>query len=780
MKSIPSTLYPAKRRWLSAFLAAAALVFFNEVYAGEVNNKLVSRAAGETGVVGNAASVAPDITPDGRYMVFESIATNLLPGVSGRQVYLRDLQTGAVELISKNTSGAPGNGSSYQAHVSADARYVSFSSSASDLVAGDTNGFDDIFLRDRQTGTTTKISLTSTGGQTNGPSFQSRITGDGRFVMFESRATNLVPGDTNAMGDGFLVDRTNGTIERVTLTSTGGEIIASPGGRNETTGISDDGNLIVFLTDADASNIVPNDTNNAQDVFLRNRAAATTIRLSVNAQGQEGNDHSLFPSISRDGNTIVFTSYASNLVDGDTNGVSDVFMLNRTTGQLTRITNGNGDCAQVTVSGDGRFVAFASNASNLVSDDDNAFGDQFLYDDTTKTITLLSRSSDGRPGNGSSGSQKLPGRQVFCCDAHVSVDGRFVSYDSQASNLVVDDNNAASDVFLHDRAPTVVARAGADQTVLEGTAVSLDGSGSLGTNLSYSWQQLSGVPIADGTGQNSAVFSFTAPTVSETTVLLMRLVVTNGEGLSSFDTVNVTVTDSGSSNPGPGPTPGPGNGVDSDGDGIPDADELRVGTNPSDPNSRPGGSADFDGDGTPDHLDFDDDGDGRLDADEILAGTNPYDPNSPPRGNTPGEPIDTSKPFTVTKLQMKISFQNKGDSATLQGTFDAPAGFDPAGKAISMSVAGVTNSATLDAKGKSKVIKVTYKKPKKGTSFAGGPIKLATSFKKASFKNGLGLNDATGSQSLNVPVIVKVDGQNYTANVPKTAVSKQGKQSSIK
>ena len=204
---------------LCAVLTVGMSQNFFSITAGEVNNRLVSRASGEAGVIGDAPSVAPDMTPDGRYLVFESLSTNLVTGAAGRQVYLRDQQTGDVELISKNTAGAAGNGSSYQAHVTADARFVSFSSSSTDLVSGDTNGFDDIFLRDRQAGTTVRISAPPGGGQTNGSSFQSRLSGDGRFVLFESRATNLISGDTNQMGDGFLLDRTTGLIERVTLTS---------------------------------------------------------------------------------------------------------------------------------------------------------------------------------------------------------------------------------------------------------------------------------------------------------------------------------------------------------------------------------------------------------------------------------------------------------------------------------------------------------------------------------------------------------------------------------
>src|SRR6185436_5012987 len=201
--------------------------------------------------------------------------------------------------------------SSYGA-ISADGRFVAFASSASNLVAGDTNGTNDIFLRDRAAGTTVLLSVDSAGTQGNGPSQSPAISADGHLVAFLSVASNLVPGDTNSGSDVFVRDLQSATTERVSVTSNGSQVYA--GGTYPS--ISADGAYVAFISAA--PDLVAGDTNGVLDVFLRNRTSGTTERVSVGSGGVEGDDRSGFAAISADGRYVVFQSKATNLVPGDT------------------------------------------------------------------------------------------------------------------------------------------------------------------------------------------------------------------------------------------------------------------------------------------------------------------------------------------------------------------------------------------------------------------------------------------------------------------------------
>src|SRR5262245_35592588 len=226
---------------------------------------------------------------------------------------------GTTTRASVATGGAEGD--SYSAFVtpSGDGRFVAFHSGASNLVAVDTNGADDVFVHDRQLGTTELVSVATDGTQGNSDSDRPWISADGRFVAFRSNASNLVAGDTNAKNDVFVRDRQLGTTERVSVSTGGvqgnlGSFFAS---------ISGDGRFVAFASHA--SNLVAADTNGVDDVFVRDRLLGTTERVSVDSGGAEGNHHSVYLMISRDGLFVTFRSNASDLVAGDTNGVRDVF-----------------------------------------------------------------------------------------------------------------------------------------------------------------------------------------------------------------------------------------------------------------------------------------------------------------------------------------------------------------------------------------------------------------------------------------------------------------------
>ncbi len=209
------------------------------------------------------------------------------------------------------------------ASISADGRYVGFSSSANNLVPGDTNGIDDAFVYDRQGGTIVRISVASDGTQGNGYSSGCQISADGNFASFSSSANNLVPGDTNGTLDIFVYDRQTDTIERISVASDGTQANSQSTGGS----MSANGRFVGFASSA--SNLVPGDTNGTNDAFVYDRQTDTIQRVSLASDGTQANSQSMAPSISSDGRFVGFSSWASNLVPNDTNGVSDIFVYDR-------------------------------------------------------------------------------------------------------------------------------------------------------------------------------------------------------------------------------------------------------------------------------------------------------------------------------------------------------------------------------------------------------------------------------------------------------------------
>jgi Tol biopolymer transport system component len=321
---------------------------------------------------------------------------------------------------------------------------VAFAAEASNLVPGDTNDFRDVFVHDRQTGQTSRVSVASDGTQGDWPSgdLGLAMTGDGRFVAFESAATNLVPDDTNSSRDVFVHDRQTGQTARVSVASDGTE--GNLGSGQFGVSISADGQVVAFPSSA--RNLVPGDTNITWDVFVHDRQTPQTTRVSVASDGTEGDRDSTSPRLSADGRFVAFSSNATNLVPNDTNGWMDVFVHDRQTGQTSRVsvasddTEGNGRSGHrgLCVSPNGRFVAFTSEAWNLVPGGSYSRG-AFVHDRQTGQTTRVGVTSDGTPGTGS------------CDFPSLSADGRFVAFQSASSNLVPNDTNGASDVFVHDR-----------------------------------------------------------------------------------------------------------------------------------------------------------------------------------------------------------------------------------------------------------------------------------------------------------------------------------------
>jgi Tol biopolymer transport system component len=345
---------------------------------------------------------------------------------------------------SVSSTGAQADTGGGEPALSGSGRYVAFSSSADNLVAGDTNGplITDVFVRDRLTGVTQRVSVGSGGEQATATSLGPALSSSGRYVAFTS-AARRVPADTDAFFDAYVRDLATGDVRRLSSARSGG----APNGASFGVAISADGRRVAF--DSYASNLVAGDTNGVPDVFVRDRWTGVTSRVSVGAGGAQGNGDSggiSTPAISGDGRYVAFTSLASNLVAGDTNGVTDVFTRDLRTGVTRRMSltptgrAANGGSESVAISSDGRIVAFASYASNLVAGDTNGVRDVFVRDRWTGVTRLVSVASDGIRANGSS------------AEPAVSGDGLRIGFSSDATNLVPNDTNDATDVFVRDPA----------------------------------------------------------------------------------------------------------------------------------------------------------------------------------------------------------------------------------------------------------------------------------------------------------------------------------------
>ena len=291
-----------------------------------------AQADGSSGLPGQTANRA--ISGNGRYVVFTSSATNLVPGDTNAvtDVFIRDRVSGKTRRVSVSSSGAQANGSSASPSVSADGRFVAFTSSASNLIASDSNGFADVFVRDLSTGKTRRVSVSSGEAQADASSGASAsISAGGRFVVFASGATNLVPGDTNAVADIFIRDRKAGKTRRVSVSSSE----AQADGAKSNASVSANGNIVAF--DSGATNLVPGDSNATTDVFVRNRSKGKTRRVSVSSGGTQGNGASDLSALSANGDVVSFTSLATNLIASDSNAVRDIFVRVLSTKKTSRV-----------------------------------------------------------------------------------------------------------------------------------------------------------------------------------------------------------------------------------------------------------------------------------------------------------------------------------------------------------------------------------------------------------------------------------------------------------
>jgi hypothetical protein len=400
---------------------------------------LSRESLGAGGAQANDGSYESQPIGNGRYVAFYSDATNLVLGdTNGKgDIFVRDRLTGAVERVSVSSTGAQAEGDSWDFGISADGRFISFVSSAENLVP-DNNLVADAFVRDRVLGTTERVSVTSIEVQANGATNQADMTPDGRYVAMQSRAGNLGSGDSNGKHDIFVRDRLLGTTLSASPAFGGGD----SNDYSERPSISADGRFVAF--DSPASNLVAGDVNANFDAFVRDTVAGTTTRVSQSTAGVGGTAGAFAPTISDDGRFVVFAAFAPNLVAGDTNGVNDIFVRDRTLGTTALVNtvaggmaNGRSDFA--VISPDGLLVAYESDASNLVPGDTNGVGDVFVTTRSTGQTQRMSVATNGTQAN------------ADCDEAAFGPDGRTVGFGSAATNLVAGDTNGKRDVFVATR-----------------------------------------------------------------------------------------------------------------------------------------------------------------------------------------------------------------------------------------------------------------------------------------------------------------------------------------
>lgn len=426
-------------------------IFVHDLVTGE--NEIASLSSGGRQTI-NESSNLPTLSADGQFVAFETDAANLINNDNNMatDVFVRDRNAEITLRASEAVAGTQGDGDSADdAAVSSDGRFVAFRSGATNLVNGDTNQRDDIFVFDRDTGAIERVSVNSAGEEANAISAQSSISDDGRFVAFVSLASNLgMNDDTNGTADIFVHDRDLDTTERVSIDSSG----AGGNGFSQLPSVSSNGQFVAF--ESGATNLVDGDSNGKFDVFVRDLINETTERVSAGDGGTvEGDEDSFYASISDDGRFVAFESSATNLVADDTNGARDAFVHDRDTGETRRVsvdsdgnegTGGNQGTNRPRISGNGQFIAFEAEFDNLVEGDSNGVDDIFVHDRAAGATERVSVDGSGNEIDG------------FSIDPDISDDGRFVLFTSVEPELDPDapSNGFTLDVFVHDRETGVV------------------------------------------------------------------------------------------------------------------------------------------------------------------------------------------------------------------------------------------------------------------------------------------------------------------------------------
>lgn len=380
------------------------------------------------------------ISGNGRYVAFATDAADVVAGDTNGvwDIFVRDLTLGTTTRVSVASDGSQSNNLSDLPSISADGRYVAFMSEASNLVPGDTNGTTDIFVRDMLAGTTSRASLADDESQAALSSVAPSISANGRYVAFASSA-GLVPEDTNLAHDVYVRDLVDQTTSRVSIATDGSQTTAIS--TSESASISADGRYVAFISSA--GNLVDGDTNSSVDVFVHDRTLHETKRVSVTSTGAQVSGSCWAPSIAANGEVVVFESLSSGLVPGDTNSALDVFVFDRVTSETNRVSLASDGsqaptgASSASISADGRYVGFSAILPGFGS-----AGDVFVRDRTLAVTTCVSVNAAGTPGDGMSIAPAL------------SSDGATVAFRSYATNLVAGDTNGTGDIFVRGAAPT--------------------------------------------------------------------------------------------------------------------------------------------------------------------------------------------------------------------------------------------------------------------------------------------------------------------------------------
>lgn len=487
----------------------------------------------------NAASVHSAVSANGEVVVFDSLAGNIDGQGSGGfyQVYLKNRRDESVYRISTADNNAIADGNSEQPDISDDAQFVVFQSDAGNLVANDNNQASDVFLYDALQHQLQRISLNSDGSEANSPSSDASISADGRYVVFQSDAA-LTAEDSNSFSDIYLYDRVNASIRLLTPAANGASTQAR---------ISADGSMVAFASMASNLDKMHTDLNDVSDVYRITIGSGQIDLVSINNAGNAANGDSDSPSLNGDGSVIAFRSTAGDLTgDGAAKSIYQVYANNMSTQTLEIISLSNsGEQANASIfsgtvmSDNGQYVGYYTAADNLHINDDNGVWDVYLRDRINNNTQLVSVSSNGVAGFGSS---FVPA---------ISSSGKHICFGSTATNLVENDTNDEWDVFIHVLRPhnaPPVAIAGDDLSVAVGDSVTLNGeqsydpdataSGSGPVN-AYQWTLVS-KPTASTLQLSDPTLASFDVVVDVAGTYVFELVVNDGVQDSVPDSVSIT------------------------------------------------------------------------------------------------------------------------------------------------------------------------------------------------------------------------------------------------